>query len=149
MSDERSYPSQPFVGVGAVVWKDNEVLLIQRGKEPSYGEWSLPAGTQELGETVIDTLHREVLEETGCHIGELKLLGIFDEIVPDETGKVRYHYTIIDYDAVWIEGTPKPGLEELDAKFYTLNQLSALQIWEKTLNAIHLSAERRGIISPT
>ena len=68
MSKNREYPERPFVGVGVVVLRGNEVLLIQRGKAPNKGQWSIPGGKQRLGETIVQTVHRELLEETRVKI---------------------------------------------------------------------------------
>jgi ADP-ribose pyrophosphatase YjhB (NUDIX family) len=93
----REYPEAPVVGVGAVIIHDNQVLLIQRGQEPLKGEWSLPGGALELGETLEQGIQREVLEETGLEVEPLKIIEVFDRIVRDEAGAVRFHYVLVDY----------------------------------------------------
>ncbi len=143
MSDDRTYPTHPMVGVGAVVWREGKVLLIKRGKAPFRGEWSLPGGAQELGETIEDCARREVREETGCEIGALTLLGAFDSIERDDRGKFEYHFTLIDFDAAWVSGEPSPGEAETDARFFALDELDALKLWHPIKDVIQLSRKAR------
>jgi len=94
----REYPEAPIVGVGAVVIDGTKVLLVRRGQEPLKGEWSLPGGALELGETLQQGVVREVLEETGLIVIPGGIIEILDRIVPDEgSGRVRYHYVLIDF----------------------------------------------------
>lgn len=93
----REYPEAPIIGVGAIILHENQVLLIQRGQEPLKGEWSLPGGALELGETLEQGIGREVLEETGLEVEPLQIVEVFDRIVRDESGAVQYHYVLVDY----------------------------------------------------
>ena len=102
----REYPDRPMVGVGVVVWRGPELLLIQRGKPPRKGAWSLPGGMQELGETVRETAVREVREETGLEIDLTHLIDVVDTITRDEDGRVRMQYTLVDFAAEWRAGEP-------------------------------------------
>ena len=92
----REFPSLPLVGVGGIVVHRGRVLLIQRGKEPRKGQWSLPGGMVELGESLEDALVRELREETGLAVEPVELVELLDRIVV-EGGRVRYHYVIADY----------------------------------------------------
>ncbi len=94
----REYPEAPIVGVGAVVIDGTKVLLVRRGQEPLKGEWSLPGGALELGETLQQGVVREVLEETGLIVVPGGIIEILDRITPDEaSGRVRYHYVLVDF----------------------------------------------------
>jgi len=98
-SVSREYPSVPIVGVGAVVLAADRktVVLIRRGQEPRKGEWSLPGGAVELGETVEEAVVREVLEETGLRVEPIRILKVIDRIHREDAGRVRYHYVLVDF----------------------------------------------------
>ncbi|MBT4464807.1 MAG: NUDIX hydrolase, partial [Rhodospirillaceae bacterium] len=114
---------RPVVGVGAVVWKDDQVLMIRRGNSPGKGQWSIPGGKQEFGETTKAAAIREVLEETGVDIELLGLIGVYDSISPDG------HFTLINYAARWMNGTPVHGGDALDARYMTIADIDSLEIW--------------------
>lgn len=97
MSDVRRYPQRPILGVGAIVLDGDSVLLVERGKEPLKGYWSLPGGAVETGETVADALVREVREETGLDVTLGPLVEIFERIMTDAEGRTEYHYVLLDY----------------------------------------------------
>src|SRR6056297_1466483 len=132
MEESREYPSRPFVGVGVVVLKDSSVLMIRRGKPPKAGEWSLPGGSQNVGETVRQTAAREVLEETGVTIGDPDFLEVIDAIIPDEEGRTRFHYTLIDFFAEWAAGDAAADDDAEHAEWIPLARLDELEMWEKT-----------------
>ena len=96
----REYPDAPIAGVGAVILGSGsppDVLLIRRGQEPLKGEWSLPGGGVELGETLEEAVRREVLEETGLVVDPVAIVEAFDRISRDAEGRVRYHYVLVDF----------------------------------------------------
>ena len=140
----RDYPSRPVVGVGAVVWRDGRVLLIRRGKPPRAGQWSLPGGAQELGETVLEAARREVREETGLELACVELLTVVDSITRDERGAVRWHYTLVDVVAEAAAGEPRPGSDAAEVGWFTPDELDGLGLWAETLRVIRLAAGRRG-----
>jgi len=86
-----------MIGVGGVIVDDGQVLLVQRGHPPLAGEWSIPGGLLEVGETLEEGLRREMREETGLEVTPAGLLEVLDRILHDEHGRVRYHYVLIDY----------------------------------------------------
>ena len=93
----RQYPDRPVVGVGAVIVSDGRVVLIRRRFEPLAGQWSLPGGIVELGETLEAGVAREMLEETGLQVEVGPVIEVFDRIYTDESKRVRYHYVLVDY----------------------------------------------------
>lgn len=151
MSDQR-IPADSFdrprVGVGVVVWQEDRVLLIQRGKPPDKGAWSLPGGSQELGETVFEAAAREVLEETGLIVRPAAVLTAVDSIVRDDSGAIVFHYTIIDVLADYLSGTIRPGDDAQDARWTTLPEMNRLVAWPSTREVIERSVQdRRDMLS--
>lgn len=134
----REYPDRPVVGVGAVVVRDGEVLLIRRGKPPRQGQWSLPGGAQQLGETLDAAVVREVSEETGIVVEIVGHIETIDAITRDDQGGVRYHYTLFDVAARWIDGEPRPGSDAVDARFVPLDELARYDLWAETERVIAL-----------
>jgi len=97
VNDRRKYPDRPYVGVGAVIVQDGRVLLVKRKYEPLAGQWSLPGGAVEVGETLEACLVREMLEETGLEIRVGPVIEVFDRITHDDEGRVLYHFVLVDY----------------------------------------------------
>lgn len=95
--ESRRYPTRPFLGVGALVFKERAILLVERGQEPLKGYWSLPGGVVEAGEKLEYAVRREVREETGLEIEPLEMFEVFERIMPDADGRPEYHYVLIDY----------------------------------------------------
>jgi 8-oxo-dGTP diphosphatase len=110
----REYPDRPVVGVGGVVIADGRALLIRRGNPPLEGEWSIPGGTLEAGETLIEGVRRELLEETGLDVRVGELIEVFERIFPDGTGKPKYHFVILDYLCEWVRGEARTGSDVTD-----------------------------------
>ena len=126
------YPSTPLVGVGVVVVKEEKVLLIRRANPPRQGDWSLPGGKQQLGETVAAAAEREVREETGIEIKLLGLVDVIDSINRDDQKQIKYHYTLIDFAACWVSGTPAAADDASDAAWFSLEEIPALNLWKET-----------------
>jgi ADP-ribose pyrophosphatase YjhB (NUDIX family) len=140
---QREFPERPIVGVGVVIWRDDRVLLIQRGKAPRQGQWSLPGGAQELGETVAEAARREVLEETGLQITEPQLVAVVDSLQPDDDGRVRYHYTLVDFTAEWRSGKAVAGGDAAAVAWVDAAALDAYALWDETIRIIEKAAEIR------
>jgi 8-oxo-dGTP diphosphatase len=133
----REFPRLPLVGVGAVVIREGRALLIRRGKPPRLDEWSLPGGLQRLGETVFEASRREVMEETGIVIRPLAVIDVVDLIERDPpTGRIRYHYTLIDVAAAWIEGEAAAAGDAAEVMWADLAGVQRLVGWSETVRII-------------
>src|SRR5256885_5512667 len=135
---QREYPQLPLVGVGAIIVEDGRVLLIKRAKAPLLGEWSIPGGMLELGETLRQGAEREALEETGLLVRATDLLGVFDRIVPDEAQRTLYHYVLIDFLCAKISGDVLAAGDASDARWFTLADLRNLSMPEETLKVLQI-----------
>ena len=118
-TDDRSFPSRPVVGVGAAIVDDGRVLLVKRGHPPLQGEWSLPGGAVEVGETLSAAIQREVLEETGLVVEVGPIVEVLDRIHTDGEGRVEYHYVLIDYICAVVGGRLVPSSDVADARWAT------------------------------
>ncbi len=105
----REYPEQPVVGVGGVVVRDGRALIIKRAHEPRKGEWSLPGGHLELGESLQDAVRREIREETNLEIEVGPIIETFDRVHRDDQGRIRYHFVIVDFVCWSDDGGAIPG----------------------------------------
>jgi 8-oxo-dGTP diphosphatase len=139
----RLYPDRPVVGVGAVVWRGDRVLLVRRGRPPRLGQWSLPGGGQLVGETLLEAVAREVHEETGLALDEIRLLTTLDLIDRDADGRVRYHYTLVDFTAEAGPGEAMAGDDADAVAWFGLDALAELGLWAETLRIIDLAAASR------
>lgn len=123
---KREYPDAPVVGVGAVILDQERVLLVRRGQEPLKGQWSLPGGALELGETLEDGIRREVREETGLEVEPVRIVKVFDHISHDEDGRIRYHYVLIDYLCRVTGGSLACASDAVDAKWTAWDDLEGV-----------------------
>jgi ADP-ribose pyrophosphatase YjhB (NUDIX family) len=141
---QREYPLAPLVGVGAVVVDNGRVLLVRRGREPLKGQWSLPGGLVELGESLTAGVAREVLEETGLIVEPVELVELLDRI-HHEDERVRYHYVIADYLCRITGGTLNAASDADDAKWVERaewNSHSALKLDPITVRVMELGWQR-------
>lgn len=139
----RHYPDRPVIGVGVVVWHAGRVLLIRRARPPRQGQWSLPGGAQQLGETLADAARRELREEAGVEVELGEIIATIDLIDRDDAGRVRYHYTLIDFSAEAVDPALVPGDDAADARWFDLDQIDDLGLWSETVRVIRLDHERR------
>lgn len=133
----REYPAHPALAVGAVVFKDNRVLLVKRGNSPAQGVWAIPGGSVELGETLKTAAEREVFEETGIVIKAGEPILSFESIHRDDKDQVRFHYYIVDVAASYISGEPTAGDDALDVGWISKEELGRLDVNPSTLKALH------------
>jgi 8-oxo-dGTP diphosphatase len=137
MASAREYPERPMVGVGGVVIENDRALLIRRGSEPLLGEWSIPGGMLELGETLEHGVARELLEETGLEVRVLELIEVFDRIYVENTAGTaepkkgpRFHYVIVDYLCERAAGEPLAGSDVTDLVFAREDELARYNLTE-------------------
>jgi 8-oxo-dGTP diphosphatase len=135
MASGREYPERPVVGVGGVIIDQRRALLIRRGSEPLRGEWSIPGGTLELGETLEEGVARELLEETGLDVRVHDLIEVFDRIYLENSSETstcrtrpRFHYVIADYLCELIGGEPKAGSDVTDVAFAREEELGRFNL---------------------
>lgn len=133
---KNDYPSNPRVAVGAVVFKDERVLLVRRGQPPSEDLWAIPGGSVEIGETLQEAAEREILEETGITVRAGEPVYTFDVIDRDSAGKIRFHYVIVDLAADYVTGEPKAGDDAAEARWVTAQEIDALQVSPPTLKLL-------------
>lgn len=139
----RAYPDRPVAGIGVLVWRGDELLLVERGRPPRQGEWSLPGGAQELGETLFEGAVREVLEETGLTVVPTGIVTAVDIIDRDADGRVRYHYTLIDIAAEWQGGEAVPGDDAAAVRWARLDEIDGLVRSDLTRRVIRQAADLR------
>jgi ADP-ribose pyrophosphatase YjhB (NUDIX family) len=132
----REYPDRPWIGIGVVAFRGDDVLLVRRSKPPRQGEWSIPGGAQHLGETAEQAARRELLEETGVEVGALQLAVVVDALNHDEAGRTRFHYTIIDFAGRWISGEPVAADDVTEARWFSPVEIPGLGLWSEALRAI-------------
>jgi ADP-ribose pyrophosphatase YjhB (NUDIX family) len=139
----REYPDRPVVGIGVAVLRPGssgpEVLLVRRGKPPNAGRWALPGGGQELGETAAEAARREILEECGIRLGEVHLAAHVDSIHRDGAGQVRWHYTIIDFAALWQGDRPVAGHDVSEVAWAPVDRLESYCLWTEAHRVIAIA----------
>ena len=138
----REYPDRPIVGVGAVILDGERVLLVRRGNEPLKGEWSLPGGGVEVGETLETAIAREVLEETGLEVVVGPMIDVLDRISVDPDGRVRYHYVLIDFVCRPTGGTLCSATDAADAEWAAISDLERFSLADATLKMIEKARVR-------
>jgi ADP-ribose pyrophosphatase YjhB (NUDIX family) len=134
--DSRLYPERPIVGVGAVILIDGKVVLIKRRFEPLAGQWSLPGGTLEIGETLEAGVAREMLEETGLEVEVGPVVDVFDRIMRDEARRVRYHFVLIDYLCRPIAGRLQAGSDVAEVALADPGELEPYRLTPKATEVI-------------
>jgi len=134
----REYPERPLVGVGVILVKDRQILLVKRGHEPNKGMWSIPGGLIKLGETAEEAAIREVREETGLEVSIGAVAGIFNVIIKDSDSKIKYHYVIIDYIGEVVGGMLRPGTDVTDARWFWLDEIGDVETSPTVRKALEL-----------
>ncbi len=148
---KRRYPLHPMVGVGAIVFRGDEVLLVKRGRQPGINKWSVPGGLVEVGEPLKTAIEREVLEETGIKVRAQDIIAVFDRIILDSDGNVEYHYVLIDFICEPLSNNdPICGDDSTASKYVKISSLSNLDLTEGTHEVINkaFSKERYPVLLP-
>lgn len=120
---KREYSTQPLVGVGGIVIREGKILLVKRRNEPGRGKWSIPGGLVELGETLEQAVIREFKEETGLDVEASEYIDAVDNIDRDETGRVRYHFVIVDCLVRLRGGEPRAGSDAEELEWVALDEV--------------------------
>ena len=139
----RSYPDRPYVGVGIVVFRGDEVLLVERTKPPIRNRWSIPGGAQEIGETVHEAALRELMEETGLEADVIGLIDVVDSITRDQDSRVQFHYTLVDFAAEWRSGEAAAADDVVAVRWVPLADLEAMGLWTETVRIIRRGQSMR------
>lgn len=136
MTGAREYPERPAVGVGGVVISKGRVLLVRRGHAASEGEWSIPGGLLEVGETLVEGVRRELQEETGIRVKVFEVIDVFERISLDGEGKTQYHFVVLDYFCEAAEGEARPGSDVTEVEW----------VAEKDVDGFSLTAAVKQVI---
>jgi 8-oxo-dGTP diphosphatase len=133
---KREYPNTPLVGVGAIIIEGERVVLVKRGHAPLLGKWSIPGGVLEMGETLRKAVVREALEETGLAVEPGELLGVFERVIPDENGRMKYHYVLIDFLCRRVAGELVAADDAEEARWFRREELAGLELARETEEVI-------------
>ena len=124
---KRLYPDQPVVGVGAIILREGKILLEKRGNEPARGQWTIPGGVVELGESLQSAVARETKEETGLEVEAVSLIDVVDQVHFNKKGKIKYHYVIIDY-TIQAKGEPKAESDAQELKWVPIAEVETYDL---------------------
>lgn len=142
----REYPKYAITAVGAVVLKDNSILLVKRGYPPGKGKWSIPGGVVEAGEDIYEAALRELHEETGITAKPLGIIWVVNNVVRDDVGAVQYHYVILDilFDSTTVNGVLRPGGDAVDVAWIPLNEVNRRDDVSRTVKKLVERIEKYG-----
>jgi ADP-ribose pyrophosphatase YjhB (NUDIX family) len=139
----RRYPARPLLGVGALIFDDRQrVLLVERGRPPLAGEWSLPGGLVETGERLEDAVVRETWEETGLNVEAASIATVFERIMLDDAEGCEYHYVLIDFYCAVLGGDLRPGDDSRHVAWFAIDALAKLRLTAGTLPVIEACCSR-------
>ena len=141
---KREYPETPLVGVGAIIIEEGRVVLVKRGHPPLEGKWSIPGGVLEIGETLRKAAVREALEETGLGVEPGELLGVFERLIRDAEGRMRYHYVLIDFLCRRVAGELDAGDDASEVRWFRPEELAGLELVRETEEVILKGFEQAG-----
>jgi ADP-ribose pyrophosphatase YjhB (NUDIX family) len=139
---KRDYPDRPLIGVGAVIVSDNRVVVARRGHEPLKGEWSIPGGVLEIGETLREGAAREALEETGLVVEAGEVLEVLDRILRDAQGGVQFHYVLVDFLCRPVGGELRAGGDAEDVRWLPADELQTFPIADSAAAVLRKGLDR-------
>lgn len=142
-ADPREYPDRPWIGIGAVVFRGEDVLLVRSSKGSRRGQWSIPGGAQHVGETIFEAAIREIREEAGIEIAPLEIITAVDSIRRDAAGRTRFHFTLVDVLAEWRAGDLVPGDDADAADWVAAGRFAELKLWSETVRVIEMARAMR------
>ena len=122
--------------MGALIFENGKILLVERGQEPLKGYWSIPGGIVETGEKLVEGIRREVAEETGLNVDPYCMFEIFERVIPDAEGKAEYHYVLIDYLCRRLSGEPAAASDASRVEWVAEQNLREYRLTEGTLGVI-------------
>ena len=137
----RDYPDRPLLGVGAVIVKNDQILVVRRANPPLQGQWSIPGGLVDTGETTKEAVIREIREETSLTIEPLELVEVFERILRDADSRVQYHFVVIDYLCRLVSGEPHAGTDVSEVRWARFEELNGLGITPETTSVIRKGLE--------
>ena len=141
MNDTRKYPDRPYVGIGAVIVHEGRVVLVKRRFEPLAGQWSIPGGAVEAGETLEACITREMAEETGFLVQVGPVIEVLDRITRDDEGRILYHFVLIDYLCWPVGGELQAGSDVAEAALAEPSELAQYELTEKATSVIERALE--------
>jgi len=142
----RRYPEQPLTGVGAIIFRGTEVLLVKRGQPPALGKWSVPGGLVELGEDLDASVRREVMEEVGLEVKVIDLVAALDRIMLDRNGRIEYHYILLDFLCEVLGGDPVAATDADECRFVAIEDLCRYAMTRGTEEVIRRAFEKSKIL---
>ena len=144
----REYPERPIVGVGVVIVDGGRVLLVRRGRAPLLGQWSLPGGVVELGETLRQAAEREAREETGLVVKAQDVLEVLDRIIPGENGRTQYHYVLVDFLCERTGGELRAGGDAAEVAWAREDELAKYGLEEPALRVAKKGFNHKEHVGP-
>lgn len=133
---KRDYPDSPILGVGGIIFWDDKLVLVKRGKEPGYGTWSIPGGAVNRGEAMEEAVRREVREETNLDVDVLEIVEVVDPIIKDENNRILYHFVLMDFLCRYKSGRLQADSDVLDACIVSMSELKDYNLPGITLQVI-------------
>ena len=138
----RRYPERPYAGVGAIIFRGTQVLLVKRGRPPAMGKWSIPGGLVELGESMEASVRREVKEEVGLDVRVIDLVAALDRVIFDRDGRIEYHYILLDFLCEIVGGRLEAGSDADECLFVPMKELLRLDMTRGTEEVILRAFEK-------